>query len=86
LSTLNIKSLKKKGGKLVKSLNQVAKKYLEVNGIKIKYFADYIGCDKSNCTHWFNGERKITTEQRIKVHEFLSGKYLTTSDEIEKEE
>lgn len=69
----------------METLSQVVQKYLEANGITIKYFADYIGCKQTKCSLWFNGERKLNSEQIRKTHDFLAGKYIKTIDEIMKE-
>ena len=67
-------------------LNQIVRKYLDVNGISLKFFAEYIGCDKSVCSRWMIGKRKLNPEQIRKTHEFLAGKYIKTVDELMKEE
>lgn len=68
------------------TLGDVVKEYLEKNGIMIKFFADYIGCDVSKCSRWIKGERKLNPEQIRKTHEFLQGKFLKTVDEVVKGE
>ena len=67
------------------TLNEIVKKYLDKNGIMIKFFADYIGCELSTCSKWLKGERKLKPEQIKKTHEFLQGTFLKTVDEIMKE-
>lgn len=64
------------------TLNIVAKKYLRANGIRITHFADYIGCDQSRCSRWLNGECRLRKIQIKKVHEFLSGNFLKSVNEI----
>ena len=76
----------KEGGKLMETLNQVVKKYLEENGIMLKYFAEYIGCNPSKCSLWINGQKKLNSEQIRKTHEFLQGKFLKSVDEVIKGE
>ena len=71
---------------MVETLTQVVKKYLDENGIMLKYFADYIGCKPSKCSLWFSGQRKLNPEQIRKTHEFLQGKFLKSVDEVIKGE
>ena len=68
------------------TLNIIVERYLEENGIKIKFFADYIGCEFTKCSRWFKGERKLNSEQIRKTHEFLQGNFLKSVDEIMKGE
>lgn len=63
-------------------LNQIASKYLKENGIKIGFFADYIGCENSKCAKWLKGERKLSADQIRKTHDFLDGNFLKTVDEV----
>lgn len=70
----------------METLSQVVKKYLDANGITDRFFADYIGCNKTKCSLWFKGERKLNSEQIRKTHDFLAGKYLKSVDEIMREE
>lgn len=74
------------GGLLVNTLSEVVKKYLDGNGIMVKHFADYIGCELTKCSKWFKGERKLNSEQIRKTHEFLQGNFLKSVDEIMKGE
>ena len=69
----------------MKTLNQIVKRYLEENGIMLKYFADYIGCNQTTCSLWFSGKRKLNSSQIQKTHEFLQGKHIKTVDEITRE-
>ena len=64
------------------TLNEIVKKYLNANGIMIGFFANYIGCEKSKCSRWLKGERKLNSEQIRKTHEFLQGTFLQTVDEV----
>lgn len=64
------------------TLNIVAKKYLKTNGIRVNYFADYIGCEQSRCSRWLNGEGKLKPIHIKKVHEFIEGKFLKSVDQI----
>lgn len=68
------------------TLNEVVRKYLDANGIIIGHFADYIGCEKSKCSRWLKGERKLNSEQIKKTHEFLTGAFLKSVDEVIKGE
>lgn len=68
------------------TLSEVVKKYLDVNGITVTRFADYIGCEFTKCSRWFKGERKLNSEQIRKTHEFLQGNFLKSVDEIMKGE
>ncbi len=68
------------------TLSDIVKKYLKANGIMERYFANYIGCEKTKCNRWFKGERKLTSSQIKKTHEFLQGKFLKSVDEILKGE
>ena len=70
----------------METLNQVVKKYLEENGIMLKYFAEYIGCSQSRCSLWISGQNKLNSEQIRKIHEFLQGNFLKSVDEIMKGE
>lgn len=67
----------------MKNFNKVVWKYLQANGIKTRFFADYIGCEYSRCARWFSGERKLSPEQMQKAIEFITGRFLTPVDEIE---
>ena len=67
------------------TLNNIVERYLEENGIKIKFFADYIGCELTKCCRWLKGDRKLNPEQIRKTHEFLQGKHIKTVDDIIKE-
>lgn len=69
----------------MKTLNQIVKRYLDENGIMLKYFADYIGCNQTTCSLWFSGKRKLNSSQIMKTHEFLQGRHIKTVDEIMKE-
>lgn len=70
----------------METLNQVVKRYLDSNGITDKFFAEYIGCNKTKCSLWIKGECKLNPEQIRKTHEFLAGKHIKTVDELMKEE
>ena len=70
----------------METLNQVVKKYLEENGITIRYFSEYIGCKPSKCSLWLSGKKKLNSEQIRKTHEFLSGKHIKTVEDILKGE
>ena len=74
-----------KGEIKVRTLNEIAEKYLQNNGITIKFFADYIGCNQTTCSLWFSGKRKLNSSQIQKTHEFLQGKHIKTVDEITRE-
>lgn len=67
------------------TLNNIVERYLEENGIKIKFFADYIGCELTKCCRWLKGDRKLNPEQIRKTHEFLQGKHIKTVEDIMKE-
>ena len=75
-----------KEGELMETLNQVVRKYLDVNGISDKFFQNYIGCSQSLCSRWLKGERKLNSEQLRKTHEFLQGNFLKSVDEVIKGE
>lgn len=68
------------------TLNEMVSQYLAQNGIKMNFFANYIGCSKAQCCLWLKGERKLTSQQIEKTHEFLRGKFLKSADEIIKGE
>lgn len=70
----------------MQTLNEIAQRYLEENGIKHKHFANYIGVDYAKCTRWLKGEKNLNPAQIQKTHEFLSGKFLKTVDEVIKGE
>lgn len=70
----------------METLSEIVEKYLNENGIMIKYFADYIGCELTKCSRWFKGERKLNPEQIRKTHEFLQGKFLKSVDDVIKGE
>lgn len=64
------------------TLREVVRKYLEANGITVKFFADFIGCRSSQCSLWLSGKRRLNSEQIKKVHEFLTGDFLKSVNEI----
>lgn len=68
------------------TLNIIVRKYLEINGIRVGHFADYIGCEQSRCSRWLSGEGKLRPIHIKKVHEFLAGKFLKSVDDIIKKE
>lgn len=68
------------------TLNKIVEKYLDMNGIMIKFFADYIGCEQTKCSRWLKGERKLNSEQIRKTHEFLTGNFLKSVQDIIKGE
>lgn len=68
------------------TLNQVTNKYLEENGITIRFFAEYINCEYTRCAKWLKGERNLSPKQIERTHIFLSGKFLKSVDQILKEE
>lgn len=68
------------------TLNQVVNKYLEENGITIRFFSEYINCEYTKCSKWLKGERNLSPKQKMKVHDFLNGMFLKTVDQILKEE
>ena len=43
----------------MENLNKFARKYLDENGIKISYFADWIGCDRTQVGRWLSGQRAL---------------------------
>ena len=48
----------------MEKLNQIVKLYLKENGIKMNFFASYIGCDYDTCVKWIRGaQRKLSREQ-----------------------
>ena len=69
----------------MEGLNRLVEKYLESNGIMMKFFANYIGCDLPKCSRWINGKNKLNAEQLRKTHEFLNGNYMKSVEEIMKE-
>lgn len=69
----------------METLNQVVNRYLGENGIMIRFFSEYIGCEYTRCAKWLKGERKLTPKQIEKTHEFLKGSFLKTVDQIMKE-
>lgn len=71
---------------VLETLNVVVRKYLNANGIRVGYFADYIGCDHTRCSRWLKGESKLRKVQIKKVHEFLEGKFLKSVEDIMKRE
>ena len=64
----------------MKNLNMFVKKYLEENGIKISYFSEWIGCDRTQVGRWLNGQRDLPAKYTRKVLDFLSGEYLHKVD------
>lgn len=64
----------------------VVRKYLNANGIRVGYFADYIGCDRTRCSRWLKGESRLRKIQIKKVHEFLEGEFLKSVEDIMKRE
>ena len=73
-------------GEIMDTLNIIVRKYLEINGIRVGHFADYIGCEQSRCSRWLSGEGKLRPIHIKKVHEFLDGKFLKSVDDIIKKE
>lgn len=69
----------------MQTLSEVTEKYLESNGIMIKYFASYIGCSSSKCSQWFKGERRLSNEEIVRVHKFLNGEHVKTVQDVIKE-
>ena len=70
----------------LEKLNQIVKLYLKENGIKMNFFASYIGCDYDTCVKWIRGaKRKLSREQIHKVHSFLNGDHIKTMAQIVKE-
>lgn len=64
-------------------LNELVNKFLEGNGISIRFFALKINCEYTKCTRWLKGEKVYLNKEQLKtVHEFLAGKYLKTLEEI----
>ncbi len=63
-------------------LNEILRQYLRRNGITTSFFAKYIGCDRTRCTKWLSGERKLSPEQLTKAMEFLTGVWITPLDQI----
>ena len=64
----------------MENLNRFAKKYLDENGIKIGFFAKWIGCDRTQVGRWLNGQQDLPQKYMQRVFEFLSGRYLTKVD------
>ena len=54
-------------------LHVIAKAYLDANGIKINYFADWIDCGRTQVSRWLHGERRLPEKYFCKVRAFLSG-------------
>lgn len=70
----------------MEKLNQIVKLYLKENGIKMNFFASYIGCEYGTCVKWLRGtQRRLSKEQIHKVHSFLNGDHIKTMDQIVKE-
>ena len=70
----------------MKKLNEIVKVYLERNGIKQKFFSNYIGVDRALCTRWLNGERQLQPEAMKKVHDFLGNSYCGIREIMKEEE
>lgn len=68
------------------TLGTLARRYLDLNGIKLSHFADWIGADRSQVTRWMQGERNLNSDQLERVFAFLSGKFLQKADKINMEE
>ena len=64
----------------MENLNKYAKKYLDDNGIKISFFENWIGCDRTQVGRWLNGQRHLPPKYMTKVFEFLSGEYIGKVD------
>ena len=58
------------------TLNKIVEIYLQKNGIKTNFFAEYIGCEYTKCAKWLKGERKLNSEQIKKTYSFLEGEHL----------
>ena len=70
----------------MKNFNEIVAQYLDENGIKIKFFSDFIGCSNlSKCSRWLKGTVKLNENEMKKAHDFINGKFLKSVDEILKE-
>lgn len=68
-----------------KTLNVLVARYLNENGIKRIFFADYIDENRDAINKWLNGKGNITPAAIKKVHVFLKESYKSP-EEILKEE
>lgn len=78
------KNIKEKAIKM-NDLRQMVSMYLRTNGIKTKFFAQYIECDYARCVKCLKGEGKFTSGEIRKIYDFLDGKHLVPMDQIIKE-
>ena len=69
----------------MKNLNQLVARYLELNGIRMQFFAAFIGCEHSRCSRWLRGQGKLNPIELKRTHDFLEGKHIKTADYIMKE-
>lgn len=69
-------------------LHEKVNKYLEINGVSQKRFAEYVGIDFRKANKWLHktGYARLTEEQLGRVEDFLNGKFIKTIDEIMEEE
>lgn len=64
-------------------LFEIVKKYLETNGISIRYFSDCIGVSPNVGGKWLRGDiKKLPAEKMEKIYAFLNEEYHTTVDEM----
>ncbi len=67
---------------IMNNLNLIVEKYLHANGVSIKFFAQWIGVDRSTAQKWIKGERSMPKDKIERVWKFLNGEFLTTFDQI----
>lgn len=60
----------------MENLNKFTKKYLEENGIKINYFAQWIGCDRTQVGRWLSGKRPLPHKYLRSVLDFLASEHV----------
>lgn len=64
----------------MKNLNTITRSYLADNGLKISYFASWIGCDRVQVSLWLNGKRDLPAKYTRRVLDFISGEHLKGAD------
>lgn len=69
-------------------LQDYVRKYLDVNGLQVKFYADCIGCNRQRASRWLSGAYgfHISPNMKRKTHDFINGKYHKTICDILEEE
>ena len=65
---------KSKGGerKLAETLNELVKMYLEKNGMRVRFFAEYIDEEYTATQKWLKGQYNFRPDVIKRIHRFLT--------------